>query len=286
MSKINIIQNAIKELEGGSFQKLFDAYLYKKYKFTNIQTLGVQDGTNKTTKGTPDSFVVEDDGKYILIMYGTVGTEAFGKMKKDILSCFNKDKLKIDENKIKADILSIDEMGNELPIKVYLFQGLPKQEKMELIIQKMVELGVYSIIPVAMKRCVVKLDNKKAKSKVQRWNNIAESAAKQSKRSIVPQVQQVMTFKEALTYAQNLDIKLLPYECAEGMEQTRNIIEQLAVGQSVGIFIGPEGGYDLSELELAKQYEWESITLGKRILRTETAGIMLMSVLMYKMEGF
>lgn len=104
MSKINIIQNAIKELEGGSFQKLFDAYLYKKYKFTNIQTLGVQDGTNKTTKGTPDSFVVEDDGKYVLIMYGTVGTEAFGKMKKDILSCFNKDKLEIDENKIKKII--------------------------------------------------------------------------------------------------------------------------------------------------------------------------------------
>lgn len=192
----------------------------------------------------------------------------------------------IDENKIKADILSVDETGNELPIKVYLFQGLPKQEKMELIIQKMVELGVYSIIPVAMKRCVVKLDDKKAKSKVERWNSIAESAAKQSKRSIVPQVHQVMTFKEALTYAKNLDIKLLPYECAEGMEHTRNIVEQLTVGQSVGIFIGPEGGYDLSELELAKQYEWESITLGKRILRTETAGMMLMSVLMYKMEGF
>lgn len=104
MSKINIIQNAIKELEGGSFQKLFDAYLYKKYKFKNIQTLGVQDGTNKTTKGTPDSFVVGDDGKYVLIMYGTVGTEAFGKMKKDILSCFNKDKLEIDENKIKKII--------------------------------------------------------------------------------------------------------------------------------------------------------------------------------------
>ena len=104
MGKINVIQNAIRELEGGSFQKLFDAYLYKKYKFTNIQTLGVQDGTNKTTKGTPDSFVVEDDGKYVLIMYGTVETEAFGKMKKDILSCFNKDKLEIDENKIKKII--------------------------------------------------------------------------------------------------------------------------------------------------------------------------------------
>lgn len=192
----------------------------------------------------------------------------------------------IDEGKIRADILSIDEMGNELPIKVYLFQGLPKQEKMEFIIQKMIELGVYSIIPVAMKRCVVKLDDKKAKSKVERWNSIAESAAKQSKRSIIPQVHQVMTFREALAYAKNLDIKLLPYECAEGMEKTRTIVEQLTVGQSVGIFIGPEGGYDLTELELAKEYEWESITLGKRILRTETAGMMLMSVLMYQMEGF
>lgn len=104
MGKINAIQNAIKELEGGSFQKLFDAYLFKKYKFNNIQTLGVQDGTNKTTKGTPDSFVVDEDGKYILIMYGTVEQDAFGKMKKDILSCFDKDKLEIDESKIKKII--------------------------------------------------------------------------------------------------------------------------------------------------------------------------------------
>ena len=100
MSKINVIQNAIKELEGGSFQKLFDAYLYKKYKFTNIQTLGVQEGTNKTTKGTPDSFVVGEDEKYILIMYGTVETDTFSKMKKDILSCFNTDKLQIEEEQI------------------------------------------------------------------------------------------------------------------------------------------------------------------------------------------
>lgn len=104
MGKINAIQNAIKELEGGSFQKLFDAYLYKKYKFNNIETLGVQDGTNKTTKGTPDSFVVDEDGKYILIMYGTVGKDAFVKIKEDILSCFNKDKLDIDESKIKKII--------------------------------------------------------------------------------------------------------------------------------------------------------------------------------------
>ena len=100
MSKINIIQNAIKELEGGSFQKLFDAYLYKKYNFNNIQTLGVQEGTNKTTKGTPDSFIVDETGKYILIMYGTVEADAYNKLKKDILSCYNQDRMKIDESKI------------------------------------------------------------------------------------------------------------------------------------------------------------------------------------------
>ena len=104
MGKINYIQNAIRELEGGSFQKLFDAYLYKKYKFKNIQTLGVQAGTNKTTKGTPDSFVIDDAGSYVLIMYGTVETKEFVKMKKDILSCYNKDKLKINEDKIKRII--------------------------------------------------------------------------------------------------------------------------------------------------------------------------------------
>lgn len=190
----------------------------------------------------------------------------------------------INEDKIKADICSIDKMGNELPIKVYLFQGLPKQEKMEWIIQKMTELGVYAIIPVSMKRCVVKFDDKKAKSKVERWNSIAESAAKQSNRSIVPQIHNIMPFKEALTYVKDLDSKLLPYECAEGIKKTRNRVNQLTTGQSVGIFIGPEGGYDLSELELAKKHGWESITLGKRILRTETAAMMLMSILMYNME--
>jgi len=188
------------------------------------------------------------------------------------------------EDKIVAEILSIDERGNELSIQVYLFQGLPKQEKMEWIIQKMTELGVHSIIPVAMKRSVVRLDDKKKKTKVMRWNSIAESAAKQSKRSVIPKVTDVMTFQEALAYAKDLDIKLLPYECADGMEKTKALIEGLVPNQRIGIFIGPEGGYDLAELALAKADDWEIITLGKRILRTETAGMMLMSVLMYKME--
>ncbi|MBR1989556.1 MAG: hypothetical protein IJ987_03710 [Firmicutes bacterium] len=99
MSKINAIQTAIKELDGGSFQKLFDAYLYSKYDFDNIQTLGVQEGTNKTTKGTPDTFVKQGD-KYILIMYGSVQNNAFTKLKGDILSCFDKSKLDIPKDKI------------------------------------------------------------------------------------------------------------------------------------------------------------------------------------------
>ncbi len=187
-------------------------------------------------------------------------------------------------DKIIAAIDSKDDVGKELPSKVYLFQGLPKGDKMEFIIQKMTELGVYSIIPVAMKRSVVKLDSKKADSKVKRWNAIAESAAKQSKRSIIPEVTEVMTFKQALETAAGIDVKLLPYECADGMEKTKNIIEGLHGGESTAIFIGPEGGFDIEELELAKKSGWEVITLGKRILRTETAGMMLMSVLMYHFE--
>ena len=190
----------------------------------------------------------------------------------------------ISDDYVRSLITSVNEKGNELSSKVYLFQGLPKADKMELIIQKMIELGVYEIVPVAMKRSVVKLDAKKAKAKVERWNGIALSAAKQSKRSIQPEVTEVMTFKQALEYAGKLDKLLLPYECAEGMEKTRKVIEEIGHGESVGIFIGPEGGFDRSELDEAVNAGCEIITLGKRILRTETAGMMLLSVLMYNME--
>lgn len=190
----------------------------------------------------------------------------------------------ITDDYVRSLITSVNEKGNELSSKVYLFQGLPKADKMELIIQKMIELGVYEIVPVAMKRSVVKLDAKKAKAKVERWNGIALSAAKQSKRSIQPEVAEVMTFKQALEYAGKLDKLLLPYECAEGMEKTRKVIEEIGHGESVGIFIGPEGGFDRSELDEAVNAGCEIITLGKRILRTETAGMMLLSVLMYNME--
>lgn len=181
-------------------------------------------------------------------------------------------------------ILEKMDMDTELPSKIYLFQGLPKQDKMELIVQKCVELGVFSIIPVATKRCVVKLDDKKAKKKIERWQQIAESAAKQAGRGLIPEVHDVMSFKEALKYASDLDVVLIPYELAEGMRETKQIISEIKPGQSVGIFIGPEGGFEKEEVEAAVLEGARAITLGKRILRTETAGLTTLSVLMFHLE--
>ena len=174
--------------------------------------------------------------------------------------------------------------GTELPNKIYLFQGLPKSDKMELIIQKAVELGAYEIIPVAMKNCVAKLEDKKAGSKVARWQEIAKSAAKQSKRSLIPSVQLPMSYKEAVAKAAELDVVLVPYENERGMAATKEAIETIAPGQSVGIFIGPEGGFAEQEIALARESGMRLISLGKRILRTETAGLATLSILMYHLE--
>ena len=155
---------------------------------------------------------------------------------------------------------------------------------MELIIQKAVELGAFEIIPVETKRCVVRLDGKKAAKKVERWQQIAESAAKQSKRMLVPSVHSVMNFKEAIAYAEEMNVRLIPYELAKGMAETKEIIKQIQPGQSIGIFIGPEGGFEESEVDIAVNSGAVPITLGKRILRTETAGLAILSVLMFQLE--
>ena len=188
------------------------------------------------------------------------------------------------EDEVICTLAFVKEDGVELPSKVYLYQGLPKADKMELIIQKAVELGVYEIIPVATKRAVVKLDEKKSKSKIARWQAISEAAAKQSKRAIVPNVAEVLSFKEALKDCQKADIKVIPYELAEGMDKTKEIISSLKPGQDVAIFIGPEGGFDDGEIENAIETGVVPVTLGKRILRTETAGFTILSWIMYQLE--
>ncbi len=189
------------------------------------------------------------------------------------------------EDEVICELHFIKEDALELPSKVYLFQGLPKADKMELIIQKAVELGVYQVIPVSCKRAVVKLDEKKAKSKIARWQGIAEAAAKQSKRGIIPEVKDVMAMKEAIAYSGQCQIKLIPYELAEGMEKTKEIISSLKPGEDVAIFIGPEGGFEEAEVQAAMESGIVPITLGKRILRTETAGMTVLSWIMYQLEN-
>ena len=175
------------------------------------------------------------------------------------------------EDEVLLHILYAQEPEYELPNKLYLFQGLPKADKMELIIQKAVELGAFSVIPVETKRCVVKLDAKKA--------------VKQSKRMLIPEIHEVMTYKQALEFAKQLDVKLIPYELAKGMKETREILSEIKPGQSVGIFIGPEGGFEEEEVAKALEAGAHAITLGRRILRTETAGLAILSVLMFQLEN-
>ena len=173
--------------------------------------------------------------------------------------------------------------STELPNKIYLFQALPKGDRIETIIEKCVELGVYEIIPVQMKNCIVKLDDKKKKTKLARYQAIAESAAKQSKRSIIPNIHEILDFKQAYEYALDLDVILLPYECKNGMKDTFDVLSNLKKGQSIGVFIGPEGGFDPSEIELVGDSA-KLISLGGRILRTDTAAICSLSMLMLKCE--
>ncbi len=190
----------------------------------------------------------------------------------------------ITDDSITADIINGEYGGTELNTRFYLFQGMPKSDKMELIIQKAVELGCFEIIPVQTRRTIVKLDKKKEDAKLKRWNAISESAAKQSRRSIVPKVERVMTFKEAIEYAGEFDINLIPYENYKDMTETKKVIDKILPNQKVGIFIGPEGGFEESEVDFAVEHNVERISLGKRILRTETAGLAILSVLMFRIE--
>ncbi|MBQ7296528.1 MAG: 16S rRNA (uracil(1498)-N(3))-methyltransferase [Clostridia bacterium] len=189
-----------------------------------------------------------------------------------------------DGESVYAKIIEEDYRSTELPIKIYLFQALPKADKMELIIQKCTELGVYSVIPTEMKNCVVKLDDKKKKSKVSRWQAIAESAAKQSKRNIIPDVRDVLSYKQALTKIKELDLVLVPYENERGMAATKEALGKIEPGMSVGILIGPEGGFEENEVALAKEAGGLAVSLGSRILRTETAAIAAVSMCMLHTE--
>lgn len=185
---------------------------------------------------------------------------------------------------ILADIVDVQSNAAELPVRIVLFQGMPKSDKMELIIQKATELGVAEIVPVMTKRTVVKLESKKEAKKIDRYNAIAMSAAKQSGRGVIPVVKDFMTFKQALAYAKELDMNMIPYENAKGIAYAKEVVASVSQYKSLGIFIGPEGGFAKEEVDLAMEMGAKCITLGNRILRTETAGLAILSILMFELE--
>ena len=189
----------------------------------------------------------------------------------------------IETERVNLKVLESMEQ-RELPVNITLLQGIPKSDKLEMIIQKAVELGVSEIIPVKTKRVVVKIEEKKQASKVNRWNAIAESAAKQSKRSIIPKVSEPMSIDNALEIVKDFGVKLIPYENADGIDKTRKILDNMDKTKNIAVFIGPEGGFEESEVERIKNSGFEVITLGKRILRTETAGLALLSNIMIRLE--
>ena len=190
----------------------------------------------------------------------------------------------VEDSAVIARIVEENYQNTELPVQFYLFQGLPKGDKLELIIQKTVELGVAGIIPVEMSRCVMKLDDKKKQARKARWQSIAESAAKQSKRSVIPEVYDVLTYKQTMAKVKEMDLFLVPYENARGMAATRDALAQIKPGMSVGILVGPEGGFDPNEIALAEEAGALTVSLGQRILRAETAAVTAVAMGMLHVE--
>lgn len=194
----------------------------------------------------------------------------------------------VDKSFIKAEVLEKLEAISEPTLEITLFQGIPKGDKMELIIQKSVEMGVTRIVPVQMHRCVVKIENEKdGKKKQERWQRIAMEAGKQSGRGRIPQVTAPVSFGESLKLAGALDYRILPYEKEEALSIKKSIkeyMEKSGTPASAAIMVGPEGGFEVKEVGKAMVSGFKPVTLGKRILRTETAGFVAMACLMYECD--
>ena len=188
----------------------------------------------------------------------------------------------INKDNILLDIIEKVNIKRESNLKVKLYQGMPKGTKMELILQKLTEIGVDEIVLVQAKRSVTKIDNKKEDKKIERWERIIYEAAKQSKRAKIPKLTGVLTFKEALADMQNNDLNLCPYE----NERTISIKEAIkdSSANTIGIFVGPEGGFEEEEIEKIQEIDGKVVSLGPRILRTETASVVASSIVLYELS--
>lgn len=195
----------------------------------------------------------------------------------------------IKDDSVIAEVVECLESISEPSIKIRLYQGLPKAEKMELIIQKGVELGVSSIVPISTERAIVKLTKgEKQDKKIARWNKISESASKQSKRSIIPEVERILTFKDAIQKAVSENtINIIPYELEKDftLKEFCKDLREDDNAISIGVFIGPEGGFTENEINIAITNRVIPITLGKRILRTETAGFITTAILLHELDN-
>lgn len=193
---------------------------------------------------------------------------------------------KIENDKIECNIFNKLYSEAEANIHINIFQGIPKSDKMELIIQKCVELGVTEITPVEMKRCVVKIEDKAKTKKIDRWQKISEVAAKQCGRDRIPTINNMIKVKNICNIVSEYDIVLLAYENEKENTLKNELIklkEKTNKSLKIGIIIGPEGGLDKEEVEILKTNGAKSITLGKRILRTETVAFVLTSIIMYEL---
>lgn len=191
--------------------------------------------------------------------------------------------ISIDKGVIDTKILDKQSFGKEPNLKITLFQGIPKQSKMDLIVQKTTELGVSNVYPVFMNRTVVS-DKGNFQKKISRYQAIAEEASKQCGRGVVPSIEKNITFNDMIELLNNYDLVLFPYE-NEDKKNIKNILRTLVKKPAtVAVIIGPEGGFSDSEAEILKQRDVQCVTLGKTILRTETAGIVAIAMIMYELE--
>lgn len=191
---------------------------------------------------------------------------------------------KIDKEKINCEIIKKEEKNTEPNVQLTICQGIPKGEKMELIIQKSTELGVKNIIPVKMNRCISKIENKNEAKKISRWQKIAEVAAKQSGRNIIPKIENSMTIKELCNQIEEYDVVLVAYEQEKNNKLKEELKKLKKDDIKIAVIVGPEGGIEKEEVDILKSNGAKIITLGKRILRTETVGIALSSIIMYELE--
>lgn len=233
-------------------------------------------------------YIVGEDVNHISnVLRMKVGDE-FQVCNSDTTENYNVEIKSFEKEKIICSIINKMKSEAESDINLKIFQGIPKSDKMELIIQKSTELGIKELIPVDMERCVSKISGKDEKKKIDRWQKISEVAAKQSGRDMIPKIHNVIKINDIVKVISDFDMMIVPYEKAEGYsfkDAIKEIKEYDKSNINIGIVIGPEGGFEPSEVEQLREAGAKIVTLGKRILRTETVALAMSSVIMYELGG-